>query len=451
MIKSFFKNNYLFFLVFLAAFVFRILMSQYGDNYDLYANAGWGKWLYDNGPKGFYENNVWIYAWPTQPPLINLINGFNYYLYEQKLLWYLSYFAAVISTNNIFPQYFTWLFDLVRWFGTDLFKDTPFRNGFLVSMKVLPILSDLIIALVIYFLGGSIANRTKGLSLAALFLFLPFTWYVSSVWGQYDQVSSVLVLLTFLLLYKKYFMFSAVLFLFSGQIKPTTIMFIPLYIFYFLYQRPTVINMISSLIGVFGTFWLITKPFTDINPFIYTMEEIYPLVFNPDRYGLVNHAFNFWQLLAPFGGWSTTFYILGIQALYWGYLSLVILNITAIKALLKNKSFYSLIVALYIVSAGSYLFITGMVDRYFFPAMIFLTILTFYKQQLFKWWLITAVIFSFNLYYTWGFPFLTDLTRWTNPLVIRVFSLMNILVFLIILYELGVIKVQKLSLLLQKK
>lgn len=133
-------------------------------------------------------------------------------------------------------------------------------------------------------------------------------------------------------------------------------------------------------------------------------------------------------------------YLLGVQALYWGYLALISFSIWATLIIKNNLGFKSLIIGLYLVSAGSYLFVTGMVDRYFFPATIFLTILVFYYPKLFKWWIATLVVYSVNLFYSWGYPFLNDLTAWKNPLIIRIFSFLNLLIFWISISEMGLLK-----------
>lgn len=432
------KNHRLFIFILFIAVVFRLGLSRFGDNHDLLTNAGWGEWIYKNGAKGFYENSTWIYSWPTQLPLINLIYGFNYYLFDQKLLWFFSYIEAVIKSHQIFPQFFSWWFNFVNWFGTKLFQDTPFRNGFLISMKLIPILADLIIASIIYLVGRKIVGINKSLVVSSLFLFIPFSWYTSSLWGQYDQLSTLFLLSSFLMLYKRFFLISSIFLLLSIQVKPTSIFLTPFYIYYFFYLKPSIKSVLLSIIANTFILLALTYQFTDKNPFFYTFQSIYPKVFNNDRFGLVNHAFNFWQMISPSGGWSTTFHLLGLSALVWGIAFLIIINAVAIITFHKNPGFKGLMLAFYLIAAGSYLFATGMVDRYFYPAIVFLGVLTLYYKKLFKWWILTCLIFSINLFYSWGFPILNDLTAWKSELIIRFFSFLNIVVFLICAKKMGV-------------
>ena len=55
--------------VFFVGLLLRLSLIPFGNNPDILTIAGWGKWIYENGPRGFYENTVWIYSWPTQAPL----------------------------------------------------------------------------------------------------------------------------------------------------------------------------------------------------------------------------------------------------------------------------------------------------------------------------------------------------------------------------------------------
>lgn len=428
--KYFLKNNGQFLIVLILAAVLRILVSPFGNNSDLLAHAGWGDWIYQNGPKGFYENNIWIYAWPTQLPFINLIYGFNYYLFEEKLLWHFSYISEVIKNHNIFPQYFNWWSVYTKWFGTELFLDTPFRNGFIVSMKIIPVVSDIMIGILIYLVGLKISTKKMALIISSLFLLLPFSWYVSSVWAQEDQLATMFILAAAILLSKRFFLLSTILLVLGWQAKPNHLFILPIFGLFFLLKKPSLLNIALSIVTAVGIFYLTSVPFIDGNILIYYQEQILPKVFNSDRYGLVNHAFNFWQLLAPFGGWSTTFNLLGIPALFWGIISILLFVGWSSLIIYKEHNFKSLLMGLYLVSAGSYLFGTGMVDRYFFSAVVFLGILTFYFKNIFWIWIFTCLLFSLNLFYTWGYPILSDLTAWKSEILIRAGSLLQVAVFI---------------------
>ena len=67
-------------------------------------------------------------------------------------------------------------------------------------LKVPPILADLGIAAMVYALAGHWRGRRTGLVAAALFLFLPVSWYDSALWGQVDAVGTLVAVAALLLL-----------------------------------------------------------------------------------------------------------------------------------------------------------------------------------------------------------------------------------------------------------
>jgi hypothetical protein len=67
-------------------------------------------------------------------------------------------------------------------------------------LKVPPILADLGVAAIAYALAGRWRGRRTGLVAAALFLFLPVSWYDSALWGQVDAVGTLVAMAALLLL-----------------------------------------------------------------------------------------------------------------------------------------------------------------------------------------------------------------------------------------------------------
>ena len=61
-------------------------------------------------------------------------------------------------------------------------------------MKLPPMLADAAIGILLYRAGSSWFGRGAGLVAAALYLFLPISWYDSALWGQVDAVGSLLML-----------------------------------------------------------------------------------------------------------------------------------------------------------------------------------------------------------------------------------------------------------------
>jgi len=72
-----------------------------------------------------------------------------------------------------------------------------------VLLKVPAILADLGIALVIYWAARRWLGERAGLIAAALYLFIPVTWYDSALWGQVDAVGALLLIASLVLLIER--------------------------------------------------------------------------------------------------------------------------------------------------------------------------------------------------------------------------------------------------------
>jgi hypothetical protein len=96
-------------------------------------------------------------------------------------------FYATVSSANYPPLYLyvLWLLGAVG--APDL-------------IKLPPILADIGIAAIVYAVGRRTWGERVGLLAAALFLFLPVSWYDSALWGQVDAAGTLLVLAALVLL-----------------------------------------------------------------------------------------------------------------------------------------------------------------------------------------------------------------------------------------------------------
>jgi len=427
-------------IVFLFALFLRIFLLEYGNHIDLIINTEWGLKIFEKGPLGFYVDRVWIYGWPTQFPLMNLVYGYNMYQFE-RILWHLSYFREVIITHHFYPDLFKRYFDFVYWFGTENYKYTPYKNGQIISMKIIPILSDLFIALLIFFLSVKNRVQKQGLAILIVFLFIPFSWYLSSLWGQYDQFSSLLTVTSLLLFHFStreeklphallLKIVSLTLFFVACSVKPTNMILGIIFLALFIKEKYKFISALS-IFAPLSMFVATNKVFANSVSWYLFREDILPRVLNSDRFGLVNRAFNIWQFLYPNGGWANATKLLGVATIYWGIAFLVAILFVAIRVLYKDHSIKNLLVSIFIISGGAYIFSTGMVDRYFYTAIITLSLLCIYFPKLIYLWIIAGLIFSFNLYYSWGFPFLPEHLVWKSNLMIRIMSLLQAFVYVV--------------------
>lgn len=429
---------------FVVGLIIRLALLPYGNHNDLITNTGWSEWIYLHGPKGFYENKVWVYDWPTQLPLVNLIYGFNYIIFGKSLAL-IAFIREFLTNNHILP-YFTkvWI-DFENWFGWTYYSTTPYMTGHVLSMKVIPVMTDIIIATFIFLIGSKFASRKRALFTALLYLFIPYTFYISSLWGQYDQLSAASLLFSFYLVYlggkredrfRNLFIILSVIFYFIAvEVKPTAFFTAPFYIYYIFKQKVKFWYIIlTGFVGA-SLFYITTVPFAGANVFGYTLHTILPRVMFAGRNVLSTQSFNFWELVSPVKQSSVTYLILGIPAIYWGYLFLLVLNLLAILKVSKENNIRTMFLGLFITAGGGYIFSTGMLDRYYFMGLLVFLILTmFYKKTLFLW-LVASIIFSINLFTSWGYPVnlqLHDIFGVNYPIV-RILSFTQLAIFVLVI------------------
>jgi len=430
-------------LGFVVALTLRVIFLPYGNHNDLITNTGWSEWIYLHGPKGFYENNVWVYDSPTQLPLINLIYYFNYIIFGKSLA-IIAAIRGVLTTNNILLPWLTkHLVNFETWFGWTYYGQTPYMTGHVLSMKIIPILADMVIAAVIYLIGLKFVGYKKALITALIYLFIPYTFYISALWGQYDQLSALGLLLSFYFVYlfgmKKQKLrnfclpLSIIFYFLAVEVKPTVAFTLPFYIFCILKQKPSFLELVVPVALGVGLFFVTTFPFASEGVLKYTFNTIYPKVMFSGRNVLSTQAFNFWELVSPLKVSSLEFTILGVKGIVWGYIFLVGLNILAIFIVLKKNDLKHMLLGLFVVTGGSYIFATGMLDRYYFAGLLIFLVLTMFYEKIIWLWLAAAVIFSINLFTSWGYPVNLQIhdSFWSNYPLVRVISFVQVIIFLL--------------------
>ncbi len=439
MIIKLLKNNkkLLILIVLFVALVFRLAIISYATHPDIFSFASWGKWIYDYGTKGFYENNVWVYEWPNLPPLLNLIFvGMRwFYLFSLKTVHLFDYYLIPSFISYNLPGWKDW----VSWYGeTNYYPYTFLPNGYIICLKLVGVISDLLIGWLAFKVAIKHLSYKSSLILASLFVLLPFSWYLSTLWGQYESLVALFLIGGILLLIKRSFLLSVLFIAISISIKPTSGVYLPVYLVYFFSLRPKISTFLISIFLVIILIITTVAPFANKDLFTYLYNDIYPKVFSEYRFRITDHAFNFWSIFYPSGVWLSSKNILFLPASTWSlfvFVGLIIWSsLIVIKGNIKNvlKGFY-------LMGGGSYLFMTGMHDRYFFSAVALLGFLTIFYSKLLKYWILTTLLFFFNLLYSWGYPIFTPGQVWDNSLVIQISSIGQVVLFIICLYELGLL------------
>ena len=432
-VKPFFKKNWKLIVIFLAAFLLRIAFITPKSHSDLVIQSEWGKQAYVLGTlKGFYDGTNWGDNIPNHPPLISSLYYLVFPIHSQ-IMWLLSKLGTFIALHRLAPTKFIWLFNFAIWFGSQHYATTSTLLGIIILLKLVMITADLSIGFVIYKLCQK--AKTAWMKPVALYVLLPFSWYISASWGQSDQLSFIFLLLSIIILYsRKYTLTSPLIFAIAANLKPNCLLILPLYLFAWYHQKASLKNLIIGIIiAILFTLWTLSW-FTSQNIFSFTFNDLIPKINTSG--GLINfNAFNFWYIFFPYGQ-KINFYdsqqFLFFSAKIWGLIItflFAILSLTIIK-INKIQSFFA---AMFVTAFGSWLFMTGMHERYAFLGLLPLLLFSIYNHKFLKYFLLVSTIFTLNLfvaYWPWeGIAWITDILKSNNYLFSRALSLINIITF----------------------
>jgi len=430
--KKYFPSP-IFFLIIILAFIFRLSLTNLAMHDDIVVQAGWGKWIYQNQKMfGFYENNIWIYGWPNQPPLISFLYGFSFTIHE----WLNTFLVGIgnfIALNHLGASHLSWFYKFVIWFFAEKFSDTPFAIGQLISLKLIPIIGDLLLAGLVYLTTKRLSDTKKAQVITIIYLFSPFSWYESAIWGQHDQIGFIFLFLAFLtLMSQKWRIWAPMLFIVSIGLKVTGLIFTPLFLWLMVRsKREFVSACLGAMLSIFIYFILVRL--ISPNNFVQFNLNLQKQMFAKGDWATWVNTFNFWRLITIFQTDSRTIFW-GLSYQIWGY---VVYGCFYIYALFisRNRDLWSVIRALFIVAFSGWLFMTTMHERYLVAAVMFGLILSVKYSRLFKYWSILSLIFWVNLYAAWWKPeifwWLKNILLWQkNDLIPKLLSLVLIGLFI---------------------
>lgn len=383
------------FAILLIAILLRFLLSSLTFHADILSQANWGQNIFEDGAKNFYSRNEWIFSWPNHPPLTSLYYGFCYKIFLQTSA-HLYHLALILNKLGIWQGI---VLDKIYSFDKLVSANMPFPLGYLLCLKFFPILFDLLIGLIFFYIAKK--HHRDAYKFLLIYLFSPFSWYVSSLWGQTDQISFYFSILAFLLVLKSPIV-SILIFFISISIKPTSIFMFPLFIYILLKNRISKKNILLGFLISCGLGIYILSRFTDKNLVDFTLKILIPRIFDrPPR--LTTNAYNFWHMFTLDKGLSNMTKFFYVPGIIWGGFAYILINLVSFKLVEKNN-LNSIIKAFFVVSFGSWLFLTDMLDRYSFGGIVSGLFLIIMYPNLFWHWLILSLIYWLNLFRGWWYP-----------------------------------------------
>jgi Gpi18-like mannosyltransferase len=407
----------------------RIIPLDDSKNDDLLVHFDWSKTIYSQGFENIYFYPDWYYAPPSQPPLMMMGFWTSRYIYENRYL-----LSELHNTIHIPPA------SLIIWFD---------KHGEFLLLRLWAIIGDIGSALLISYI---LKKNTKKFILALcgliFMLFNPLSIFETIIWGQNDIISILFTYLAFYSINKnKISVLSPLLFAIGVLIKPTCLVFAPLYIIYFLKNfKKNRIYILNTLLSVFlclGLIFFTFKPF--LVPKRESLREIYTIVANriiTSSKGLSrasNSGFNLYSLVFEIDKTYGNTRVLGIKLDSLGLIFYVALNIVSLSILSKiskQNMFKKLIFILFFIGQGTFLFMTGMLERYFFPAFLASIILMFIEFKQFGVYIIAQnMIWLSNLVYSFyqrDVGWVKMLFESNSNLLIRILSLLSLINFILI-------------------
>src|SRR3989338_1324575 len=219
---DFIKKHLQVFFLFFFGLIIRLSIIFVDYSWDVNNHMVWAKDFLTRGPQNFYEtqsSNVFANLTPNYPPLaiftfvvMRLFSPLIHNFY-----WWLNIRITLIPSDVIF-----------------FLEKIVFLAGL---MKIPAILADLGIAFLIFLFAKKIIPKNKKNQIIAvsLVLFNPVFIYNSGLWGQIDSIPIFFVLSSvYLLLNTRRSIISTILFTLALLVKPTALVFLPVYIILFI-------------------------------------------------------------------------------------------------------------------------------------------------------------------------------------------------------------------------
>lgn len=333
-------------------------------------------------------------------------NAFRFWTDRLAALGPANFYSSQVFTNNpIGILYFFWFIGFLK---STILSNIIVSSNLDLFLKLAANISDLATGFLIYTIIKEKLSEKVGNIAAVLYIFNPSLTFNSAIWGQYDGLAILfLVLSVYYCLIKKSPVICLIFFSLAWLTKPQSLALAPFLVFYFLRNFQPIQWLHSSLSFIITTVILFT-PFFPNNPLygIYYVNLGSTNLFNCTTC----NAFNFWGI---FGNWQDDMNLfLNIPLLNWSLILLTafLIIIFYIKKFTKS----SLYLMLSISVLAFFMLLTRMHERYiayFFP---FLLISTFLLRSkiLMGFYVFFSSVFLLNLYLPYAYY--NNLVKITN-------------------------------------
>lgn len=356
------QEKIFFTLILVIGFILRIILVNKVIVGDILAYVEWGQKIWEWGSKTFYfGEHPWYYSPPNYPPVAALLFGGLDWLFRHRYVT-----AQLHNLIKIPPAAFIIYF---------------YKFGDILLYKLLPILSDLALGAVIYKLILALTKNTKKALLGMTFFVLnPITVFISGAWGQTDSLVAIFGLLAFITLVGGKYAWAIFLFFVSMYLKPSWGIFAPFFLFVLYLKKPSIKQLLIAAIPTLIALIVVTIPFAEKGVLAFTKAMWVDKYIIPVKsVGKASvSAFNFYTIFLKIDRSLFNSKLLFIPINKLSLFFFAILNIFAFSFAKKSKSLlWGVIVGIFTIGFGSFLFMVNMLERYFFPALAPIVIIMF--------------------------------------------------------------------------
>ncbi|WP_369298467.1 phospholipid carrier-dependent glycosyltransferase [uncultured Neglectibacter sp.] len=234
-----------------------------------------------------------------------------------------------------------------------------------LMLKLPSIFADMACGGVLLWAGKRKIGEKTALLVTAAYLFCPVILINSAGWGQVDSFCTAILLCSVLLLYREWYVPSALLYGLSIACKPQMLIFAPMYLFFAIRQKKWSRLPLGVLCAV-GAILLTALPFSNGLDFHWLLEKYRSTLDYYNFYSI--NAYNFWTLL----GWNWRGLPEGfsLQALTLAAPIAATVSCGLLLFLSRRKS--ALFACPALLMAVMFLFGVKMHERYLYPAFFFL-------------------------------------------------------------------------------
>lgn len=316
------------------------------------------------------------------------------------------FYSSVVFTNN--PLEILYFFWLIGFLKSTILASVITPSNIDLFLKLAANTSDLATGFFIYKIIKEKLSAKAGNIAALLYIFNPGLTFNSAVWGQYDSVAILfLVLSIYYCFIKRTPVICSIFFSLAWITKPQALALVP-FLFFFFFKNFKPIQWVYSLLSFIITAVIIFLPFFPNNPLygIYSVN-----IGSTNLFGCTTcNAFNFWGI---FGNWKNDADLfLNISLLNWGFILLAafLMIIFSFKQIKGNILYFTLSVSM----LAFFMLLSRMHERYmtyFFPFLLLSAILL-KSKILISFYAFFSLVFLLNLYLPYAYY--NNLAKITN-------------------------------------